>query len=251
MDYYSSLRALASDNLECHFFDSLESTSTFLSDLPFSPATQLCIAREQTQGKGQHGREWASLRDGSILFSIRQVFNNKTNLNGLSLLVGIAIIKALEIECQNKEFKIKWPNDIYLRKHKLAGILLENQLHKGSHSVVIGVGVNYHLHEKISSNTSWIDLKSLDKKLPEIQQMTASIIDSVLKIIEQFKLYGLSNLLSQWDQYDMLKGTKIMSTEVGKSFEGEVIGISDLGALKVLTKNGIKELYSSKHIEYI
>ena len=66
-----------------------------------------------------------------------------------------------------------------------------------------------------------------------------------------FKLNGLSDLLSQWDQYDMLKGEKLKSKEFGKSFEGEVIGISNQGALEVLTENGTKQLYSSKNIEYI
>jgi BirA family biotin operon repressor/biotin-[acetyl-CoA-carboxylase] ligase len=66
-----------------------------------------------------------------------------------------------------------------------------------------------------------------------------------------FKLNGLSGLLSQWDQYDMLKGVNLKSIEFGKYFEGEVIGITSQGALKVLTKNGTKELYSSKNIEYI
>ncbi|MDB4099670.1 hypothetical protein N9554_04530 [Candidatus Thioglobus sp.] len=49
----------------------------------------------------------------------------------------------------------------------------------------------------------------------------------------------------------MLKGAKLKSIEFGKSFEGEVVGISNQGALKVLTENGAKELYSSKNIEYI
>ena len=70
-------------------------------------------------------------------------------------------------------------------------------------------------------------------------------------MLAYFKLNGLSDIFSQWDQYDMLKGAKLKSIEFGKSFEGEVSGITDQGALKVLTKNGTKELYSSKHIEYI
>ena len=33
--------------------------------------------------------------------------------------------------------------------------------------------------------------------------------------------------------------------------EGEVVGVSSQGALIILTKNGVKEIYSSKYIEYI
>ena len=104
MDHYSSLKRLIGNDLECHYFDSLESTSSFLNSLPSSNIAQLCVTREQTQGKGQHGREWLSQKDGSILLSIRQTFGIDINLNGLSLVVGLAIIKALS----NKLFRIRY-----------------------------------------------------------------------------------------------------------------------------------------------
>ena len=251
MDHYSSLKSLIGNDLECHYFDSLESTSSFLNSLPSSNITQLCVTREQTQGKGQHGREWLSQKDGSILLSIRQTFGIDINLSGLSLVVGLAIIRALEKECRIDGFKIKWPNDIYFRGAKLAGILLENSIQEGSQSVIIGVGLNYHLEQEMSCDIPWIDLSKIAKKLPNIHELTASIINNILSMSAYFKLNGLSDLLSQWDQYDMLKGAKLKSIEFGKSFEGEVVGISNQGALKVLTENGTKELYSSKNIEYI
>ena len=68
---------------------------------------------------------------------------------------------------------------------------------------------------------------------------------------EDFQMNGLSNLLSQWDEYDMLQGVKIRSKEPDKEFQGKVDGITSQGALKVLTKDGFKELYSSMHIEFI
>ena len=251
MDHYSSLKSLIDNDIECHYFDSLESTSAFLNSLPSSNLTQLCVTREQTQGKGQHGREWLSQKDGSILLSIRQTFASDINLSGLSLVVGLAIIKALEKECKVDGFKIKWPNDIYFREAKLAGILLENNIQSGSQSVIIGVGVNYHLEQEMSCDIPWIDLSKIVHKLPDIHKLTASIINNILSMSAYFKLNGLSDLLSHWDQYDMLKGAKLKSIEFGKSFEGEVSGITDQGALKVLTKNGTKELYSSKNIQYI
>jgi len=251
MDHYSSLKSLINNDIECHYFDSLESTSAFLNSLPSSNLTQLCVTREQTQGKGQHGREWLSQKDGSILLSIRQTFSVDINLSGLSLVVGLAIIKSLEQEYKVDGLKIKWPNDVYFREAKLAGILLENKIQEGFQSVIIGVGLNYSLDQKMPCDIPWIDLSKIGSKLPDIQVLTALIINNILSMSAQFKLNGLSGLLSQWDQYDMLKGVKLKSIEFGRSFEGEVLGISDQGALKVSTKNGVKELYSSKNIEYI
>ena len=251
MVYYSSLVELLPKDLECHFFDSIESTNYFLTNRPFSNKVQLCVAREQTQGKGQHGRLWESQRDGSILFSIRSNFPQECNLNGLSLVVGLAIVKVLERECLVEGFKIKWPNDIYFEGKKLAGVLLENQIYLKNQSVVIGVGINYELDQDMVFKIPWTDLSRITKILPDIQFLTAEIIKNILLMLEHFRVFSLDDFQLDWKKYDMLKGKQVKCTDLDESFEGEVVGVSSQGALKILTKNGVKELYSSKYMQYI
>ena len=251
MVYYSSLVGLLPKNLECHFFDSIESTNFFLTNRPFSNKVQLCLAREQTQGKGQYGRNWESQRDGSILFSIRRNFPQECNLNGLSLVVGLAIVKVIEQECLVEGFKIKWPNDIYFESKKLAGVLLENQTQLENQSVVIGVGINYFIDQNMIFEIPWTDLSKITKKLPDIELLTAEIINNILVMSEHFSTFGFDDFKSDWKRYDMLQGKKVKCTDLKDSFEGEILGVSSTGALKIFTKNGVKELYSSRHIEYI
>ena len=251
MVYYSSLVELLPKDLECHFFDSIESTNLFLTNRPFSNKVQLCVTREQTQGKGQHGRHWESQRDGSILFSIRRNFQQEYNLSGLSLVVGLAIVKVLEKECSVKGFKIKWPNDIYFEGKKLAGVLLENKMQSGNQSVVIGVGLNYSIDQSMVFEIPWTDLAKITKKLPDIELLTAEIINNILVMSEHFSAFGIDDFQSDWKRYDMLQGKKVKCTDLKDSFEGEVLGVSSKGALKIFTKEGVKELYSSRHIEYI
>ena len=251
MVHYSSLVDLLPKDLECHFFDSIESTNLFLTNRPFSNKVQLCLAREQTQGKGQYGRNWESQRDGSILFSIRRNFPQECNLNGLSLVVGLAIVKVIEQECLVEGFKIKWPNDIYFESKKLAGVLLENQTQLENQSVVIGVGINYFIDQNMIFEIPWTDLSKITKKLPDIELLTAEIINNILVMSEHFSVFGFDDFQLDWKRYDMLQGKKVKCTDLKDSFEGEVLGVSSKGALKIFTKNGVKELYSSRHIEYI
>ena len=251
MVHYSSLVELLPKDLECHFFDSIESTNLFLTNKPLTNKVQLCVTREQTQGKGQHGRHWQSQRDGSILFSIRRNFPQECNLNGLSLVVGLAIVKVFEKECLVEGFKIKWPNDIYFEEKKLAGVLLENQMQSGSQSVVIGVGINYALDQSMTCEIPWTDLAKTTKTLPDIKFLTAEIINNILVMSEHFGVFGFDDFQLDWERYDMLKGKRVKVTDIEESFEGEVLGVSPQGALKIFTKNGLKELYSSRHIEYI
>jgi len=249
--HYSSLVDLLPKDLECHFFDSIESTNLFLTNIPFTNKVQLCVTREQTQGKGQHGRHWESKRDGSILFSIRRNFPQECNLNGLSLVVGLAIVKVLEQECLVEGFKIKWPNDIYFESKKLAGVLLESQIQSKNQSVVIGVGINYALDQSMTFEIPWTDLAKITKTLPDIKLLTAEIINNILVMSEHFSAFGFDDFQSDWKRYDMLQGKRVKCTDLKDYFEGEVLGVSSKGALKIFTKDGVKELYSSRHIEYI
>ncbi len=251
MDHYSSLVDLLPKDLDCHFFDLIESTNLFLANRPFTNKVQLCVTREQTQGKGQFGRVWESQKDRSILFSIRRNFPKECNLNGLSLIVGLAIVKVLEQECLVEGFKIKWPNDVYFENKKLAGVLLENQMQSGNQSVVIGVGINYSIDQSMIFEIPWIDLAQITKTLPDIKLLTAEIINNILVMSEHFSAFGFDDFQLDWKRYDMLQGTKVKCTDLKDSFEGEVIGVSSTGALKIFTENGVTELYSSRHLEYI
>ncbi|MDC0075582.1 biotin--[acetyl-CoA-carboxylase] ligase [Candidatus Thioglobus sp.] len=251
MSHFSSLKNLLENNFECYFFESIDSTNSYLASTKYSTKPQICITRVQTKGKGQHGRNWVSQKDGSIIFSMRKSFNEGMNLNGLSLIAGMAIIKSIEAECQLSGLKIKWPNDIYYGDKKLAGILMENTHYKSNQLVLVGVGINYQLVDTNEIDEPWVDLSRILNKLPNFQQLTAKIINNILFFLEDFQINGLSNLLSEWHHYDMLKGVRIKFRESNIVLQGQIDGITHQGALKVLTKDGVKELYSSMHIEYI
>ncbi|MCH1530804.1 MAG: biotin--[acetyl-CoA-carboxylase] ligase [Gammaproteobacteria bacterium] len=251
MNHFSSLKSLLENNFQCYFFESIDSTNSYLASTKYSTKPQICITREQTKGKGQHGRNWVSQKDGSIIFSMRKSFNEGMNLNGLSLIAGMAIIKSIEAECQLSGLKIKWPNDIYYGDKKLAGILMENTHYKSNQLVLVGVGINYQLVDTNEIDEPWVDLSRILNTLPNFQQLTAKIINNILFFLEDFQINGLSNLLSEWHHYDMLKGVRIKFRESNIELQGQIDGITHQGALKVLTKDGVKELYSSMHIEYI
>lgn len=247
---YSTLENLIEQQVDCVFFDSIESTNDYLLSRPFSEITQLCLAREQTKGKGQRGRVWGSQKDGSVLFSIRQNFDAGCDLSGLSLVVALAIVKSLEKSCDIDNLGIKWPNDIYFEDKKLSGILLENQLHGGKQSVVIGVGVNYALGENFECETPWTDLTTISDNVANINVLMVAIINTILVFIKRFEQTGFSGFQQQWTAYDILKGRHAKVERVNKPFTGEVLGVSNKGALLISSENGIEQMYSSEHISY-
>ena len=124
-------------------------------------------------------------------------------------------------------------------------------MQSGNQSVVIGVGINYSIDQSMIFEIPWTDLVKITKTLPDIKLLTAKIINNILVMSEHFITFGFDDFQSEWNKYDMLQGTKVKCTDLKNSFEGEVIGVSSTGALKIFTKNGVTELYSSRHLEYI
>lgn len=102
------------------------------------------ITQEQTNGKGQRGRQWKDIPGQSILMSI--ITAPALGLEHqfvFSATVAVAVAEVLQELNELWDVEIKWPNDIIINDKKTAGILIENVL-RGSKWLyaVVGLGVN-------------------------------------------------------------------------------------------------------------
>ncbi len=250
MANYSTLPSLLSDDIECFIFDSIPSTNDYLTNLEFSLATQICITSEQTHGKGQYERKWLSKKDSSVLLSIKQVFSTDTSLNGLSLVVGLAVIDILE-EYKAGNLKLKWPNDVFSEHKKLAGILIENSVQNNYQSVVIGLGLNNNLGDSLECKTPWTDLSRLLSRQVDLEELSAKLINNIIKYCNIFEKSGLGYFQNLWDKYDYLANSKLKLQYKGKDVVGVAAGISKQGALLIKVGNEVIESYSSEQISFI
>src|SRR4051794_10784729 len=80
------------------------------------------LARQQTAGRGQHGRRWESAEGGLYLSAVLENVHADVR-NRMALAAGIAVIAELEPLLR---LQIRWPNDIVTPAgKKMAGILCE------------------------------------------------------------------------------------------------------------------------------
>lgn len=120
-------------------FDALASTSDFANQFSSKPECDglAILAREQTAGRGQHGRVWCAGRNQSVLLSV--LLFPPTHIRKPSLLTSLAAVTVAKTVESFVGFKpsIKWPNDILMEGRKLCGILIEQNI-----GVVMGIGLN-------------------------------------------------------------------------------------------------------------
>jgi BirA family biotin operon repressor/biotin-[acetyl-CoA-carboxylase] ligase len=105
-------------------------------------AGTLIVARAQTAGRGRLGRSWRSERDAGLWLTLIERPRDASALDVLSLRIGLALAPALDAFA-DAQVQLKWPNDLYVRAKKLAGILIEARWREGLPEwVAIGVGIN-------------------------------------------------------------------------------------------------------------
>lgn len=135
-------------------------------------------AREQTAGRGQRGNTWFSEPGKNLTFSIVLKYGDNgipplsaTDSIWLNYLMSVTIVDFLQshaIWC-----KVKWPNDVYVGKNKICGILIENTLDGSSLAAsVIGVGLNINQKEfpQLANATSLWSLTGEEYPLEECLQ---------------------------------------------------------------------------------
>lgn len=126
-------------------FAALPSTNDYLKQLAMQgrPEGTVVIAREQTQGRGRRGRNWVSLPGKGLYMSLLFRPAWPPNDSGwLSIICATGVALFLE-NAGLAEVGIKWPNDVQVRRKKIAGILIEPRCDTQSINFAIaGIGLN-------------------------------------------------------------------------------------------------------------
>lgn len=101
----------------------------------------LVLADEQTAGRGRSGKRWASPHRGIWLTLVERP-HDPASVEVLSLRIGLAAAQALDAFTA-EPIRLKWPNDLFVDRGKLAGVLVEARW-RGDRLdwVAIGLGVN-------------------------------------------------------------------------------------------------------------
>lgn len=236
-------------NIEIH--GEIDSTNSYLMrKIPLDVQDyQVCVAEFQKAGRGRRGRQWISPYGSNLYLSMyKYLEQGMSQAMGLSVVAALAVFDA--IKCMyNHEVELKWPNDIYLKGKKLAGILidLEGQPLESCHSV-IGIGINLSMPDKSAAQVDqpWSELKSIVGCSIDRNQLVAQIIIELKKRLLQHSVSGLEEMLIDWHRHDIYfnKQIKIISGE--KEVFGISRGIDNQGALLMEIDGTVSPVYGGE-----
>lgn len=227
-----------------------ESTNSYVLDVcgESSLSGVVCVAESQTQGRGRRGRTWVSPEGHNIYLSISWLFHNQLKeLSGLSLVIGLAVVRALQT-FQVGGLSLKWPNDVYCQSRKLGGILIDIATKNETECLaVIGIGLNRWVASDVAADIDqqWIDLyTTMQQSMPARNQLIAQLIQQVILAVQQFEQQGFAGFQDEWDQWDHLKRRQIVLTMGQQQISGLALGVNEQGMLIMEDASGTVSHYS-------
>ena len=150
-----------------------------------------CVyAETQTKGRGTHGKEWISDKGnlfGSIFFPLK---NNYPPFNEFSTINPLIISYVIKHFCEKKNINLKFPNDIFVNRKKICGILQELIVSNNRKFLIIGIGVNIISNPEINDEYQATNILRESKKKPKISEIIDLIISSYEKFFANLNSYN-------------------------------------------------------------
>ncbi|WP_017256983.1 biotin--[acetyl-CoA-carboxylase] ligase [Pedobacter arcticus] len=226
----------------------IDSTNDYLkkglSNTKPLPEGTVIMADHQFAGRGQQSNVWKSEKGKNLTISIlfkpsflslgQQFYLNKA----ISLGINDCLRAIIGDDC-----KIKWPNDIYHKSHKLGGVLIENtsagQYLKTS---VVGIGLNVnqqHFGEGVERATSLSKILHEDY---ELNDLLAQLCKSIENRYLQLKA-GLYFCLDEDYLGRVYRLNEVFRYQIGdEKVSGIIKGVSEKGYLMLQIDDEVKQL---------
>ncbi|MEP7211432.1 MAG: biotin--[acetyl-CoA-carboxylase] ligase [Acidobacteriota bacterium] len=223
-------------------FDNIGSTNDeALRQAGAGAAEGLCIvAKQQTAGRGRHGRSWVSNQDSGLYFSIvlRPQLDTQF-LPLITLMAGVAVHDTLQ------EFgvgpDIKWVNDVLVGEKKIAGILAEAADTHAGVAVVVGIGINVtsaNFPDELAETATSISAETERAvTFSELEQSLTKYLGYFYDILNAAD--GPSQILDEWrKRSSYFSGKSVKVVLPNETFDGVTDGLESTGALRVRTPDG-------------
>ncbi len=197
-------------------------------------------ADSQTGGYGRHGRNWVSPSGKNLYLSF--CFRHAGQTSGLTAVAALGVAQALELlglaPC------LKWPNDLFLSKKKVCGILCE--VKDGWAIVGIGLNVNMTAQELVQVGQPATSLL-LETSQPQNIKQIQELIEGTLSVdIVTYLLQGLEPFYAAYRQRLMHKlGDAIQIDDGQLVWRGTFHKINIDGSLSLIVdENRAKSFYA-------
>jgi BirA family biotin operon repressor/biotin-[acetyl-CoA-carboxylase] ligase len=204
----------------------------------------VAVADEQTAGRGRMGHRWEAPAGTAIHCSVLVKPPRERRVPELSLVAGIATADAIE-RTTGLAAQIKWPNDVMLRRAKVAGCLAE--MRDGAVTLGIGINVNQTREQlpPVTGSPPGSLLVATGQEWPRAP-LLAMLLADLERCYREWLAGGLDALYPYLGSRDFLRGRHVSVN--GTS--GTAVKIDRAGRLQIAVGHGDVRTVESGEVRY-
>jgi BirA family biotin operon repressor/biotin-[acetyl-CoA-carboxylase] ligase len=205
------------------------------------------VADAQTAGRGRRGRTWFSPEGAGLYVSTVLEPSRSRDARRATLLTtiaaGVAMVEGVE-RATGLRADLKWPNDLYVARRKLAGILAEGV----ADTVVLGYGVNVSAAAYPPELSTRVT--SLETELGRAVDRPCVLVETLAALAARYAdlLDGrFDAILDAWRaRSPRAEGSRVSWTTLTGEQTGITNGIDDMGALLVRVGDRLERIVAGE-----
>ncbi len=231
------------------YFETIGSTNDVAAERAASSDAEgaVVVAGAQTAGRGRRGRTWFSPPGAGLYVSVILMPSRSRDKERATLLTtlaaGVALVEGVR-QATGLSAALKWPNDLYVGRRKLAGILAES----AGDSVVLGYGINVlaasfppELADRVTALESELG-RAVDRA-----SVFAETLCALARRYDDLLEGRFDAILDAWRALaPMARGARVSWTTPAGEQTGVTAGIDDRGALLVRTSVGVERIVAGE-----
>jgi BirA family biotin operon repressor/biotin-[acetyl-CoA-carboxylase] ligase len=231
------------------YFATIGSTNDVAAERASSGGAEgtVVVADAQTAGRGRRGRTWFSPPGAGLYVSVILMPSQSRDRERATLVTtlaaGVALVEGIR-QATGLSAALKWPNDLYVGRRKLAGILAEG----AGESVVLGYGINVlaasfppELADRVTALESELG-RGVDRA-----SVFAETLCALARRYDDLLEGRFDAILDAWRSLaPTAQGARVSCTTPAGQQTGVTAGIDDRGALLVRTSNSIERIVAGE-----
>ena len=160
-----------------------------------------CIYADlQSKGRGTHGKEWIS-ENGNLFISLFFPLEKKyPSFTEFSIITPVIITDVIKKFCYGEKINLKFPNDVFLNKKKVCGILQEIITQDDKKFLIIGIGLNVISNPDLKNFYKTTNILLETKKKINIDEVINQILNSYKRFFTNLNSYNYENFKTKAQQ---------------------------------------------------
>lgn len=231
----------------------VESTNNYATGVVHAGLAQhgmVVFTHHQTKGKGQHNRTWQSEAGKNIAMSL--VLQPPDLALSQAFLLSMATALGLRdffAAYAGEETKVKWPNDLYWRDRKAAGILIENVVQSSEwKAAIIGVGININQTAFGTFTNKAVSLKQITGIEYEPLLLAKALCTHLSKAYEVLQKLP-SEIIEEYKNHLYKMNETVRLKKGSRVFDAVVKDVTALGELVV--QHAVEERFAVGEVEWV